>query len=315
MTNKDIKARLKSVSDQLVESYNSRGGINLTGAKNLPSQRTIVGIVEELLALIFPGYVGDPISRETDLDGMVDTRLDKIHKDLQDVVERTLAHCAQLDCLCNELWAEAGLPEGTLTREQIKALARRLTLEYLDQLPAIRSLLDADVQAAYEGDPAVGNTEEIILCYPGVRAIAVHRLAHPLFVLGLPLVPRIMSEWAHSQTGVDIHPGARIGSFFFIDHGTGVVIGETAIIGTKVKIYQGVTLGGLSFPKNPDGSLVKGGQRHPTIEDRVTIYANATILGGETVVGERAEIGGGCWVTRSVPAGARIRATKNRSTN
>jgi len=174
-------------------------------------------------------------------------------------------------------------------------------------LPAIRALLDTDVQAAFEGDPAASNMEEIILCYPGVRATVVHRLAHPLYRLGVPLLPRIMNEWAHSLTGCDIHPGADIGPYFFIDHGTGVVIGETTVIGRRVKIYQGVTLGALSFSRNPDGTLVKGGKRHPTLADGVTIYANATILGGETLIGEGAVIGGGAWITGPVPAGARIK--------
>ncbi len=179
-------------------------------------------------------------------------------------------------------------------------------MDYLDQLPEIRELLDKDVSAAYEGDPAATNTEEIILCYPGVQAIAVHRLAHPLYKLGVPLLPRIMSEWAHQHTGVDIHPGATIAPWFFIDHGTGVVIGETCVIGEHVKIYQSVTLGALSFPRNPDGTLVKCGQRHPTIGEGVTIYANATILGGKTEIGAGAVIGGGTWITHSVPPGAKV---------
>jgi serine O-acetyltransferase len=162
------------------------------------------------------------------------------------------------------------------------------------------------VRAAFEGDPAATSWEEIILCYPGVYAVTVHRLAHPLHGLGVPLLPRMMSEWAHRQTGIDIHPGAGIGASFFIDHGTGVVIGETTHIGDRVKLYQGVTLGALSFPRNPDGTLVKGGQRHPTIGDDVTIYAGATILGGETVIGNGAVIGGGTWITGSVAAGARV---------
>ncbi|MBK8166812.1 MAG: hypothetical protein IPK64_12790 [bacterium] len=170
----------------------------------------------------------------------------------------------------------------------------------------IRELAAGDVRAAFEGDPAAGSWEEVILCYPGVLAVTVHRLAHPLHGLGVPLLPRMVSEWAHRQTGIDIHPGAEIGPEFFIDHGTGVVIGETTRIGAGVKIYQGVTLGALSFPRNPDGSLVKGGRRHPTIGDGVTIYASATILGGGTEIGAGAVIGGGTWITSSVPAGGRI---------
>jgi serine O-acetyltransferase len=183
-------------------------------------------------------------------------------------------------------------------------VARELTLRYLDHLPEIRLVLRGDVQAAFAGDPAAVSTDEIILCYPGPFAIAVHRLAHPLHRMGVPLLPRIMNEWAHHRTGVDIHPGARIGGAFFIDHGTGVVIGETTVIGERVKIYQGVTLGALSFPRNPDGSLVKARKRHPTVGNDVTIYANATILGGRTHLGDGAVIGGGAWVTSSVAAGS-----------
>jgi serine O-acetyltransferase len=183
----------------------------------------------------------------------------------------------------------------------------------LSKIPEVREFLSKDVEAAYEGDPAAGTNEEIIVCYPFVEAIATHRIAHELYSIGLPLVPRIMSEWAHQQTGIDIHPGAKIGSYFFIDHGTGVVIGETAEIGDHVKIYQGVTLGALSFPRDPDGKIVKGGKRHPTIEDRVTIYSGATILGGDTVIGEGSVIGANAWVTASVEPGTKvtIRATQD----
>jgi serine O-acetyltransferase len=306
MTEQERRTRLRALTEQLVDSYRTVGGINLAGEKNLPSQATIVSILGELLALAFPGYHGEPVPREADLDLVVAARLDSLRRNLQDVIERTLTHCAQHGCGCIELWDRQNEPGGT-TAERIGRAARHLTLDYLDQLPAVRALLDADVAAAYVGDPAAANTEEIILCYPGVRATAVHRLAHPLYRLGVPLLPRIMSEWAHTVTGVDIHPGADIGPFFFIDHGTGVVIGETTVIGEKVKIYQGVTLGALSFPRNPDGSLVKGGKRHPTIGDRVTIYANATILGGDTHIGEGAVIGGGAWITASVPPGSKIK--------
>jgi serine O-acetyltransferase len=304
MSDEKRRQRLRGLTDRMVESYEELGGMNLAGQKNLPSQSTIVKILEDLLALLFPGYHGEAVSRDADLSLLVAARLDNLRRDLQDVIERTLTHCVQQGEHCRDLWPKldgTGLIEDA---DRIKQFSGSLTLEYLEQLPEIRALLDTDVQAAYEGDPSVSNTEEIILCYPGVHAVMIHRLAHPLFLLGIPLLPRIMSEWAHSRTGVDIHPGADIGPAFFIDHGTGVVIGETTLIGRKVKIYQGVTLGALSFPRNADGSLVKGGKRHPTIGDRVTIYANATILGGETVIGEGAVIGGGAWITQSVAPGA-----------
>ena len=236
-----------------------------------------------------------------DLDVLIGFRLDHLYRNLADVVENTLKFCGNVDCGCSTLWAaDAEVPP----KERLTETARQITLDYLENLPTIRFLLRKDIQAAFEGDPAATNSDEIILCYPGVLAIAVHRLAHPLYLLGVPLIPRMMSEWAHHRTGVDIHPGARIGARFFIDHGTGVVIGATCVIGENVKIYQSVTLGALSFPRKKDGTLVKGGRRHPTIGDGVTIYANATILGGDTYIGENAVIGGGAWITSSVPAGS-----------
>ncbi len=305
MTESERRARLRLLSAKMGTSYEELGGVNLAGEKNLPSQQRIVNLLEDLLAVLFPGYHGPPVSREADLDLVVANRLDELRRGLQDVIERTLAHCVQLGFPCSELWDKFAPSHQQETEGQrLHRLAVDLTLDYLDQLPHIRQLLDTDVQAAYEGDPAVTNTEEIILCYPGVRATMVHRLAHPLFNMGVPLLPRIMNEWAHTQTGVDIHPGADIGAYFFIDHGTGVVIGETTEIGEHVKVYQGVTLGALSFPRKKDGTLVKGGKRHPTIGNGVTIYANATILGGKTLIGEGAVIGGGAWITRSVDPGA-----------
>jgi serine O-acetyltransferase len=303
MTNEDRTARLRALTRKVVETYRTVGGINRIGEKNLPSQAVVVSILEELLAVVFPGYYGEPVDKDADLEILVGARLDVVSGHLAVAIERTLAFCQHADCCCDSLWQGFGEPDS---EDRLAAMARKLTLDYLDQLPTIRGLLEQDVRAAFEGDPAATNTEEVMLCYPGVAAIVIHRLAHPLYEMGLPLLPRMMSEWAHQKTGVDIHPGARIGSSFFIDHGTGVVIGETAVIGSRVKIYQGVTLGALSFPRNPDGSLVKGGKRHPTIGDRVTIYANATILGGETVIGDGAVIGGGTWITASVPAGEKV---------
>lgn len=311
MTESERRKRLRLLSRKMGASYEELGGVNLAGEKNLPSQQRIVNLLEDLLAVLFPGYHGPPVSREADLDLVVANRLDELRRGLQDVIERTLIHCVQLGCHCSQLLDELeDNHPGENGEQRLHRLAASLTLDYLEQLPDIRKLLDTDVQAAYEGDPAVTNTEEIILCYPGVRATMVHRLAHPLFKMGVPLLPRIMNEWAHSQTGVDIHPGADIGPYFFIDHGTGVVIGETTKIGEKVKVYQGVTLGALSFPRKSDGTLVKGGKRHPTIGKGVTIYANATILGGQTLIGEGAVIGGGAWITRPVAPGAIVGSSK-----
>lgn len=303
MTNENRVGRLRKLTSSMVRSYQELGGINRLGEKDLPSQPAVVAILEELLAVIFPGYHGEPVSRDADLELLLGARLDLLNRHLADMIEQTLVFCYKRKCHCTSLW---DVEPNVQWASTLKTMARRTALEYLEQLPSIRQLLDTDVSAAYEGDPAAANLEEIILCYPGVQAIAVHRLAHPLYLMGVPLLPRIMNEWAHQKTGVDIHPGATIGPYFFMDHGTGVVIGETTVIGEHVKIYQSVTLGALSFSRNEDGSLVKGGKRHPTLADGVTIYANATILGGDTHIGESAVIGGGTWITKSVPAGQKV---------
>jgi serine O-acetyltransferase len=179
-------------------------------------------------------------------------------------------------------------------------------VQFLERLPELRKTLALDVQAAYDGDPACKSLDEVILCYPGLEAVTVYRLAHVLHELDVPLIPRMMTEWAHRRTGIDIHPGAKIGPYFFIDHGTGVVIGETTEIGQWVKLYQGVTLGALSFATDAEGNLVRGRKRHPTIEDRVVVYANATILGGQTVIGRGAVIGSNVWLTHSVAAATTV---------
>jgi len=192
----------------------------------------------------------------------------------------------------------------------VDVASRDLAQAFLEKLPAIRASLMSDVQAAYDGDPASRNFDEVILCYPGLTAITIHRMAHELYKLDVPFLPRMMSEWSHKETGIDIHPGATIGDSFFIDHGTGVVVGETCEIGKDVKIYQGVTLGAISFDKDERGQLVRGSKRHPTIEDHVVIYANATVLGGKTIIGESSVIGSSVWVTRSVEPGTTVTSKK-----
>lgn len=184
--------------------------------------------------------------------------------------------------------------------------ADEIVAAFRSRLPEVRRLVDTDVQAAYDGDPAATSRMEVVMAYPGLYAVTIHRLAHELYKLGVPIIPRVMSELAHSKTGIDIHPGATIGERFFIDHGTGVVIGETCVIGRNVRLYQGVTLGGLSFAKDAGGALVKGLKRHPNIEDNVVIYANATILGGDTTIGHDSEIGGNVWLKDSVPPFSRV---------
>jgi serine O-acetyltransferase len=300
LSDQNRSERIRALARRLAGTYREVGQINRIGEENLPSRDMIVRLLEHLLVLVFPGYFGDRVPRDTDLEIYAAGQLDRLAVDLTEILEQTILFCCRNPCACSRLWAPEA--DGHLAHD-IPLVARRVALDYLDHLPQVRLLLRSDVQAAFEGDPAAVNADEVILCYPGPLATAVYRLAHPLHALGVPLVPRIMTEWAHHRTGVDIHPGARIDAGFFIDHGTGVVIGETTVIGANVKIYQGVTLGALSFPRNPDGSLVKGGKRHPTVEDDVTIYANATILGGATVIGRGAVIGGGTWITASVAPG------------
>jgi serine O-acetyltransferase len=295
--------RMQALARKVVDSYDRIGGINRIGDKTLPSQAAIVDVLQQLLTLVFPGYYGGGIPARANMEVLVASRVDALFLQLSDVINQTLHFCHHEPCQCSVIWSADG--NGS-TAADFSQVSEAIAMDYLDRLPDIRNTLKTDVEAAYEGDPAAVNRDEVILCYPGTFAIAVYRLAHPLYRLGVPLVPRIMTEWAHHRTGVDIHPGARIGTHFFIDHGTGVVIGETTEIGTRVKLYQGVTLGALSFPRNPDGTLVKGGKRHPTIEDEVTVYANATILGGKTVIGRGAVIGGGTWLTKSVPPGAKV---------
>lgn len=301
MTDQQRSLRIRALAQRLAGTYREVGQINRIGERDLPSRDMIVDLLQRLLVLVFPGYYGDRVPRETDMELWAGGHLDRLAVELTEVLEQTLRFCCHHPCSCSGLWATGAT--GDLAHD-VPVVANELTLRYLDHLPEIRLALRGDIQAAYAGDPAAVSTDEIILCYPGPFAIAVHRLAHPLHRLGVPLLPRIMNEWAHERTGVDIHPGARIGQDFFIDHGTGVVIGETTVIGDRVKIYQGVTLGALSFPRNPDGSLVKARKRHPTLGDDVTIYANATILGGETRIGDGAVVGGGAWVTSSVAPGA-----------
>jgi serine O-acetyltransferase len=256
-------------------------------AEPLPARDVIHGVVEDLRAVLFPGYFGDVEATTRSLPFHLGSLLDRIRRELQIQVKRSLC----FEC-----------SEGRL-RADCEPASRAATLAFLETLPEIRDRLSADVQAAYEGDPAARSPDETIFCYPGIQAITCHRIAHALHHLDVPLLPRIVSEYAHGQTGIDIHPGAHIDEGFFIDHGTGVVIGETCRIGKGVRLYQGVTLGAKSFPLDEDGNPIKGIPRHPILEDGVTVYAGATILGRVTI-GERAVVGGNVWLTRDVPAGA-----------
>jgi len=285
-----IDERLPALVDKMVASYDCEERTRHIDRIYLPSRAEAVEIIQLLLELAYPGYHGRQGLTRHNVQFHVGELLPKLGEKLSHQIYQALCYQAETD----RKRPEAG---GCPCEER----AAQVTLEFLDRIPAIRDRLAGDVQAAYDGDPASVNTDEVILAYPGLLAVTVYRFAHELHVMGVPLIPRIMTEWAHTVTGTDIHPGAVIGSNFFIDHSTGVVIGETTEIGNNVKLYQGVTLGALSFPKDERGQLIRGHKRHPTVKDSVTIYANATILGGETVLGEGCIIGGSVFLTSSVP--------------
>jgi serine O-acetyltransferase len=267
--------------NELLQTYSETGGINyLDAAATLPSRLAIEAACAELMSLMFPGFRSEALVSSHDLAETTRTRIRNLHARLKTEMCRSLGK----------------IPPN----EAIEAKADEILSGFLAELPPVRRILWTDVDAAYEGDPAAKSYEEIILAYPALEAIAIYRMAHLLYDK-VPLIPRIMTEWAHSRTGIDIHPGAKIGSHFFIDHGTGVVIGETCEIGSRVKLYHSVTLGARSFQKDEHGKIKKGGKRHPTVEDDVTIYPNSTVLGGETVIGARSTIGGNVFLVQSVP--------------
>lgn len=270
---------------KLVESFQQHGGINHIDQANLPSREAVVEITRNLLRLVFPGFYDDEI-HSNQVVVFTTELVATIRQGLLRELRKSLVYRPCENCDATDL-------AGT---------AERITNEFLAELPLVRATLQTDVTAAYEGDPAAISNEEIILAYPGIEAIAVQRMAHLLYQRHVALIPRIMTEWAHNKTGIDIHPGAQIGPYFFIDHGTGVVVGETSVIGQRVKIYQGVTLGAKSFPKDAQGRVVKGTKRHPNIEDDVTIYAGATIL-GDVTIGRGSILGGNVWLLESVPPG------------
>jgi serine O-acetyltransferase len=262
----------------------------------VPSRSALIDVVESLRSAFFPGFFGTSEISESSLRYHIGAKLTRVIHVLQDEIHKGLSFtCGQDPHTCTECAERAA----------------HITRSFLERLPEVRRLLVTDVRAAYEGDPAASHTDEVLICYPGMFAITNHRLAHELYRLEVPLLPRIISEHAHSTTGIDIHPGARIGERFFIDHGTGVVIGETSRIGEGVCIYQGVTLGAKSFPLNEHGKPVKGIDRHPVVEDDVVIYAGATVL-GRIVIGRGAIIGGNVWVTESVPPGSRVTQARSR---
>ena len=280
--------RIEKSIDLLLENYDTYGMVNHSGEINLPGRESIENIVHTLEDLLFPGYLENLCTDKKSLHKITEEKVKLLCVSLCNEVEKSLAFSARNGAL-------------TCGNKGCRAVAAIVVDDFFEELSNIRIMLVKDLDAAVRGDPAAMSADEVILSYPGFQAITVHRIAHFFWSRHVPLIPRMMNEFVHSRTGIDIHPGAQIGESFFIDHGTGVVIGETSIIGKNVKIFQGVTLGALSVKKEASGR-----KRHPTIEDDVTIYANATILGGETVIGRGSIIGGSVWITQSVTPGSKI---------
>lgn len=270
---------------ELLRSYARAGGLNNRDAHNMPSKRAVGQICEDLLQIIFPGFHDEDAVQHNSIEELTAARLSLVIKRLTEQVRKAV---------------RIGDPHKPTGRTP------PIIRKFCQSLPEVRDLLRTDIEEAFNGDPATLHREEVILSYPFIEAIAIQRLAHRLYHYGAPIVPRMMTEWAHSRTGIDIHPGASIGTHFFIDHGTGVVIGETCNIGNNVKIYHGVTLGARSFVKDEDGHVVKGGKRHPDVADNVTIYPNSTILGGKTVIGANSTIGANVFLMNSVPANSLV---------
>jgi len=282
-----VKRTVADLTQQLLDSYRRVGGINHVDGKNLPSKAVIAQITRDVLRLLFPGFFGDRVIHSAELELETTALLASVQCVLEREIYKSLEYlppegCAECDCA---------------------PLATEIASDVLGQLPHIRDLLRTDTEAAYAGDPAALSREEIIVSYPFIEAVAVQRFAHELYLRGVALIPRLMTEWAHSRTGLDIHPGAQIGTHFFVDHCTGTVIGETTIIGDHVKMYQGV---GLVARSLAGGQQLRGTKRHPTIGDRVTIYANATIVGGDTIIGSGSTIGANVFLMNSVPANSLV---------
>ena len=284
-----VQLTVSHLTERLLASYAKTGGINHVDGKNLPSKTAIAGITHNLVRLLFPGFFDEKLLHSSELSSETSSLVESILHNLENEIRKSLEYS----------------PPPELPKKDVRSFAHALAVEFLESLPRVRDLLRTDAEAAFKGDPAALSQDEVIVAYPFMEAIAVQRLAHELYLKNIALIPRIMTEWAHARTGMDLHPGAQIGTHFFVDHCTGTVVGETTIIGDRVRIYQGVTLGALSLPTGEARTLsIK--KRHPTIEDDVIIYANATILGGDTVIGRGAVVGGNSWITESVPGRARV---------
>lgn len=280
---------VRELTDSLLASYKAVGGINHLDGKNLPSKRAIAKITQDLLRLLFPGYFDEKILPSSRVRVETEALVSSVVKRLEVEIRRSLEYA----------------PPPGASRRDLSGRARELCTRFMRRLPEVRAMLQTDIEAAYNGDPAALSKEEVILAYPFVEAIAVQRMAHQLYLDQVALIPRIMTEWAHSRSGLDLHPGAEIGTHFFVDHCTGTVVGETTRIGNHVRMYQGVGLVARSLSA---GQALRGQKRHPTIEDRVTIYAGATIMGGDTVVGTGSTIGANVFLTHSVPPNSLVLA-------
>jgi serine O-acetyltransferase len=283
---------LPQLVDNLIASYEAIGGMDHLKGKDLPSKKVVIEVLEDLFTVLFPGYLGKEGITKANIKYSLGATLTSIYTRLTNEVEKSLKYICRKITEC---------PHDICQKR-----AQVVVKELLEEIPEIREAISGDIEAAYNGDPAAVSTEEVILSYPCVLAITTYRIAHELYLRGIPLIPRIMSEHVHSLTGIDIHPGAKIGKNFFIDHGTGVVIGETAEIGDNVKLYQGVTLGALSFPKDKKGQIIKGRKRHPTVGNNVVIYSGATLLGADAVIGDNVVIGGNVWITSPVAPDTKI---------
>ncbi|MFN0019314.1 MAG: serine O-acetyltransferase EpsC [Pirellulaceae bacterium] len=285
-----LKEQLPNLTSRIVAGYKECGTCSHLGHLPLPNYDVIISCIEDVKEILYPGYRRREALHMGNVTYHVGDLIDGLHDKLTTQIARALRH--------DDRVVNKGKPE--MDDVDYEAKGQAMAIMFLESIPGLRLTLTNDAQAAFDGDPACRSVDEVVFCYPGLEAITSYRIAHELRRLGVPFIPRMIGEWAHKQTGIDIHPGATIGDHFFIDHGTGVVIGETCEIGNHVKIYQGVTLGALSFATDDDGNLVRGHKRHPTIEDRVVIYANATVLGGKTVVGHHSVIGSSVWLTSSV---------------
>ena len=293
---------LKQIGGEILRSYAEIGGINHLDGSNLPSRVGVVAILQDYQSLVFPGFTTEEPVQQEEVPYRITETLNRLARNLIMEIGKCICfRTRRTDPSEKTNGSIRSCVNGTAWDLSCKKEAEQVVLELLGQLPELRRKIHLDVEAAFEGDPAAKSHEEVILAYPGLEAISIHRFAHELWIRNIPLLPRMMSEYIHGKTGIDIHPGATIGESFFIDHGTGVVIGETTVIGKNVKIYQGVTLGALSVRKE-----LSHKKRHPTIEDEVTIYAGATILGGETVIGRGSVIGGNVWITESIPPFSRV---------